>query len=187
MRKRARYEVWHGKGRTTKSKMPQIQLHDATVILFNKALKFTNINSSVLYMLSNKAQRGIKPTSIMRLAFNTITTAKLDLFVLSAFHKRHFLWQDGFFFSFSNSGKWHVKEIASHPTTHLHRTFFFFLNQTFRDVSNSARQANESLDYLGVTIFPGVAGRAGGRGGTLSPFGNRWAASGEICPDLHLR
>lgn len=87
VRKRAHYEVWHGKEKTTKSKMPQIQLNHFTVILFNKALKFTNINSSVLCMLSNKAQRGIKPTSIMRLAFNTITTAKLDLFVLSALIK----------------------------------------------------------------------------------------------------
>ena len=36
-------------------------------------------------MLSNKAQRGIKPTDIMRLAFNTIATGKLALFVLTAF------------------------------------------------------------------------------------------------------
>lgn len=38
-------------------------------------------------MLSNKAQKGIKPANIMRLAFNTITTGKLALFVLSALIK----------------------------------------------------------------------------------------------------
>lgn len=38
-------------------------------------------------MLSNKGRRGIKPTNIMSLAFNTITTGKLALFVLSALIK----------------------------------------------------------------------------------------------------
>lgn len=40
---------------------------------------------------------------------------------------------------------------------------------------------------LPVIIFPGVAGRVGGAGETFSPFGNRWTASGEMCPYLHLR
>lgn len=38
-------------------------------------------------MLSNKAQKEIKSTSIMRLAFHTITTGKPALFVLSALIK----------------------------------------------------------------------------------------------------
>lgn len=60
----------------------------------------------------------------MSLAFNTITTGKLALFVLSALIKGISSGRMASL-SFSNSGKWHVKEeIASHPTTHLHETFF---------------------------------------------------------------
>lgn len=111
--------------KTTKHKMPHIQLTNFTGVLFNKALKFRNINSSISYMLFNKAQGGIKPTNIMRLAFNTITTGKLALFVLSALIKGISSGRMASL-SFPNSGKWHVKEeIASHPTTHLHEAFFF--------------------------------------------------------------
>lgn len=69
-----------------KSQRSQIQLTNFTLVLLNKALKFRNINFSIPYMLSNKGRRG-KPTNIMSLAFNTITTGKLSLFVLSALIK----------------------------------------------------------------------------------------------------
>lgn len=81
-------------------------------------------------MLFNKARGGggIKPTNIMSLAFNTITTGKLALFVLSALIKG--ISSSGMAsLSFPNSGKWHVKEIASQPTTHLQKTIFFFLTK----------------------------------------------------------
>lgn len=112
-------------------------------------------------MLFNKARGGIKPTNIMSLAFNTITTGKLALFVLSALIKG--ISSSGMAsLSFPNSGKWHVKEIASHPTTHLQKTiFFFFLNQTFRDVSSFARRCNlrfglPECNYLSWTSRAGL-------------------------------
>lgn len=61
----------------------------------------------------------------MSLAFNTIATGKLALFVLSALIKGISSGRMASL-SFPSSGKWHAKEIASHSTTHLQETFFSF-------------------------------------------------------------
>lgn len=59
----------------------------------------------------------------MRLAFNTITTGKLALFVLSALIKDISAGRMASLSLFLIVVKWHVKdEIASHPTTHLLET-----------------------------------------------------------------
>lgn len=130
-------------------------------------------------MLSNKAQRGIKPTNIMRLAFNTITTGKLALFVLSALIKgissgRMVLLS---FFLIVVSGM-SEKKWVSHPITLSRRCVF--LQPNFEGCLHLGQALLSVWGYLGVTVFPGTAGVCVWEGGTLSPFFSRRTASREI-------
>ena len=127
-------------------------------------------------MLSNKAQRGIKPTDIMRLAFNTIATGKLALFVLSALIKgissgRMVLLS---FFLIVVSGM-SEKKWVSHPNTHLQE--MVFLKPNFEGCLHLGQALQSGLGLPGVTVFPGTAGW---EGAPLSLVGSRWAASREI-------
>lgn len=129
-------------------------------------------------MLSNKAQRGIKPTNIMRLAFNTITTGKLALFVLSALIKgissgRMVLLS---FFLIVVSGM-SEKKWVSHPITHLQEMCFFKAKLWEMSPLGPDAAVRSGATWVWLSFL----GQQGGVcGGVLSPFFSRWTASREI-------
>jgi hypothetical protein len=87
---------------------------------------------------------GVKSSNIIRPAFNTITTGKVALFVLSALIRGIFSGRMAPF-SFPNSGKWHIKEErTSLSNTQLHETLPLKKRKekekTFRDSSTSVRR-----------------------------------------------